>query len=222
MVELKKAFVSAVARELRAGAVSDDAAKKEAWDSLSRELLGLRILDWERWDNASFHLQVAEVEIEELLTKLPQEQLALRAVIEKKSLDVNLVTGSPFTLKGDAELLRRAFTELLANAARWSPEKGSIYVALESDEEGCEVTITDEGPGFPSELEQRIRELFVAGPDGGLGVGLAFVDRVVAAHGGSMELNSDIGLSAILKLPKGELFRVGADLMFGVELLKTP
>ncbi len=80
-------------------------------------------------------------------------------------------------LRGWPDQLHSALDNLLRNALRFSPEEGEILVRLTSDAKGCQVVITDQGPGVPDEWLTRLGEPFARVPgqpaDSGHGLGLA-------------------------------------------------
>lgn len=99
--------------------------------------------------------------------------------------------------RGDERLLGQAFGNLLKNAAEaieGLPEdadvNGSIRVVLHEDERGLEVTIEDNGPGFPENVRDRLLEPYVTTRENGTGLGLAIVNRIIADHGGSISLQN--------------------------------
>jgi two-component system, NtrC family, nitrogen regulation sensor histidine kinase NtrY len=67
---------------------------------------------------------------------------------------------------------------------------GSIRVVLHEDERGLEVTIEDNGPGFPEHVRDRLLEPYVTTREKGTGLGLAIVNRIIADHGGSISLQN--------------------------------
>ena len=94
----------------------------------------------------------------------------------------------------DTDRLERVLLNVLMNAARHSPPRGTIRVAthLVEDSDGASISISilDEGPGVAHEDAQRIFEPFVRGPDmvgtDGVGLGLALCRRILHAHGGEI------------------------------------
>jgi signal transduction histidine kinase len=84
---------------------------------------------------------------------------------------------------GDATLLRRAIANLLDNARVHGGGAVAVCVARRGGE--VVVTVDDDGPGVPAERREAMFEAFARGGDGGsLGLGLALVRRIAAAHGG--------------------------------------
>lgn len=99
--------------------------------------------------------------------------------------------------RGDERLLGQAFGNLLKNAAEaieGLPEdsdiNGHIRVVLSASTSGVEVTIEDNGPGFPQDVRDRLLEPYVTTREKGTGLGLAIVNRIIADHGGSISLQN--------------------------------
>jgi two-component system phosphate regulon sensor histidine kinase PhoR len=99
----------------------------------------------------------------------------------------------------DVALIPRALDELLDNAVKFSPDGGRITVRARRVPRGVEFSVTDNGIGIARRQTQTLFDEFVqADPTetrayGGLGVGLAFVRRVVEAHGGRLGVRSRPG-----------------------------
>ncbi|WP_324699604.1 HAMP domain-containing sensor histidine kinase [Novosphingobium sp. RL4] len=91
-------------------------------------------------------------------------------------------------VRGSSELLRRAIDNIVRNALRFSAPLGHIDVCCtyREQENRFLISVSDEGPGVPSELVDTIFDPFVRGrPDGkNLGLGLAIASRAIAVHGG--------------------------------------
>jgi signal transduction histidine kinase len=101
----------------------------------------------------------------------------------------------------DPERLRQAVENLLANALKFSPEAVpvTVHVGQEQRPDGSWglVTVSDQGPGIPSELQARLFERFATGRESpGLGLGLYLARRVAEAHGGTLTLDSSVGSGA--------------------------
>ena len=102
----------------------------------------------------------------------------------------------PLAIDADAVRMNQVFANLLNNAARYTPEGGSIEIRAVRRDASCVVTVSDNGQGIEADLLPRIFDLFVQGrqgPDrasGGLGVGLALVKNLVGLHGGSVSAQS--------------------------------
>lgn len=110
----------------------------------------------------------------------------------------------------DATRLAQVFGNLLHNAAKYTPDGGTVTLRAAVEDGRVVVRVRDSGSGIPSEQLGSIFELFsqlprsLARSDGGLGIGLTLAKRVVEAHGGSIEARSD-------GLDKGSEFVVRLD-----------
>jgi two-component system heavy metal sensor histidine kinase CusS len=104
----------------------------------------------------------------------------------------------------DPDLFERAVGNLLDNALRFTPENGSIQIALRQHEADFEVAVSDNGCGIAAEHLPRVFDRFYRaessrGSDGA-GLGLALVKSIVDLHGGSASIHSKIGYGTTVKL----------------------
>ncbi|GII57455.1 sensor histidine kinase [Planotetraspora thailandica] len=125
----------------------------------------------------------------------------------------------PVTVTGDADRLHQVIANLLGNARLHTPEGTTVTVALRAPAAGTgagtradavELTVTDDGPGIPEESLPEIFERFVrvdkarSRASGGSGLGLSIVRAVVAAHEGTVEVDSRPGRTVFrVVLPAG-------------------
>ncbi len=101
--------------------------------------------------------------------------------------------GGPRTLLGHYDPLRRAFANLLRNAAEAMKGQGAIDVTVTGDGRGIAVTIADHGPGIPDELRHRVFEPYFTTKADGTGLGLALVRQTLEAHRGTIALTATPG-----------------------------
>ncbi|HWG63576.1 MAG TPA: ATP-binding protein [Streptosporangiaceae bacterium] len=110
----------------------------------------------------------------------------------------------PVVVRGDEFRLHQALANLMNNAAKHTPKGTTVTVRLAAggDPGTVELSVTDDGPGVPAELQPTLFERFVRGDSsrarldgeaGSTGLGLAIVDAVIAAHGGTVRLESEPG-----------------------------
>lgn len=98
---------------------------------------------------------------------------------------------------GDPVRIAQVVSNLLTNAARYTPPGGQIHLTATRDGDAAVITVTDNGQGIPADVLPRIFDLFYQGArnghigQGGLGVGLALVKSLVTAHGGTVQAHSD-------------------------------
>lgn len=113
-------------------------------------------------------------------------------------------------IRGDRQLLRQVLINLVSNAVKYTPENGVISVSADaSDSESVKITVTDNGIGIPEEHMARVMEPFervesaMVRSNSGVGLGLPLSNKIVKAHGGTLELTSKVGAGtrAAIRLP---------------------
>lgn len=143
------------------------------------------------------------------------EPVELTAVVEqavvrvRRRADVEFaVTMSPWWVTGDADALERAITNLLDNAAKWSPPGGTVQVTLNQGT----LMVADEGPGIAAHDLPHVFERFYRSTESrsmpGSGLGLSIVRTVAERHGGIVRAGTG---------PKG-----GAGMWFSIPGRSTP
>jgi PAS domain S-box-containing protein len=118
--------------------------------------------------------------------------------------------GEPLELDGDAIRLAQVFSNLLNNAAKYTPHGGQITLRAERRGSNAIVSVRDNGAGMRPELLAHVFDAFVQGErsysrsKGGLGIGLTLARSIVALHGGTIEARSSgvgQGSDFIVRLP---------------------
>jgi two-component system, OmpR family, sensor kinase len=106
----------------------------------------------------------------------------------------------PVQVRGDEQRLHQVLANLLSNAQTHTPAGTTVTVAVRSAADGtAELSVTDDGPGIPPELQPDIFERFVRGDSsrsraaGSTGLGLSIVAAVIAAHHGTVAVSSQPG-----------------------------
>ena len=136
----------------------------------------------------------------------PVEVAALLAILRKDVLarpvharEVRVRIDSDAALIGEEPEIHSAFSNLVDNAAKYTPAEGSIEMRWWVDEDGGHFSVTDTGIGIPSEHIPRLTERFYrvdpgrSRATGGSGLGLAIVKHVLQRHGAELEVRSAIG-----------------------------
>lgn len=144
---------------------------------------------------------VIRAAIEDCRGKLAERHLALSCSLPRE----------PLWIEGDATRLLQVFTNLLGNAAKFTPADGHVHVAAASDGALARIEVEDDGVGIaPDELDrifglfQQERRTATGAAGGGLGIGLAVVRRLVELHGGTVQAHSrgaDQGSTFSVRLP---------------------
>jgi signal transduction histidine kinase/CheY-like chemotaxis protein len=135
----------------------------------------------------------------------------------RHTLDVQL-TEQPVWVYGDPARLAQVISNLVNNAAKYTPGGGRIAVRMKHDDGHVEVSVEDSGMGIPADMLNHVFDMFAQvnrtldRAQGGLGIGLALVRRLMELHGGSVQAESegaDRGARFTLRMPALE--RAGAD-----------
>ncbi|HJV11916.1 MAG TPA: PAS domain S-box protein [Burkholderiales bacterium] len=131
-------------------------------------------------------------------------------------LEVEL-PAAPALVEGDLYRLTQLATNLLNNAAKFTPEGGTIWLSVATEDRTAVLRLRDTGRGIEPELLKRIFDMFVQGRTpsrmgGGLGIGLAISRKIAQLHGGSLEAHSagaGKGAEFTLRLPVAEQRALG-------------
>lgn len=108
---------------------------------------------------------------------------------------------------GDTNQLRQVLWNLLVNASQAvSDDTGMISLTLRQEDNTILLEVVDNGPGVPVGIRNRIYEAFFSTRERGMGLGLALSQRIISAHGGSMEVldSHPGGALFLLKLPASD------------------
>jgi PAS domain S-box-containing protein len=153
--------------------------------------------------------------------QLHQERVALAVVVEnavatvrslidqrKHVLTVSLPTPALW-LHADAARLEQVVVNLLTNAAKYTDLGGRLWLTVHQEGEEAVLRVRDTGVGIAPEILPRIFDLFTQAErsldrsQGGLGIGLALVQRLVAMHGGTVTVSSALGQGSefVVRLP---------------------
>jgi two-component system OmpR family sensor kinase len=146
-----------------------------------------------RADSGQYSLSPENVYLEEVVAECAH---SARTLARKKNIELSLDASSECLVRGDKALLRRMILNLLDNAIKYTPEGGRVDIACRATIAGCEIHVTDAGPGIPAELHSRIFERFFradparsrSGREGGAGLGLSIALWIAEAHHGRLEL----------------------------------
>jgi two-component system phosphate regulon sensor histidine kinase PhoR len=222
--ELRKEFVANVSHELRTpltvikgfietlqdGAWRDERKAPEYLATILRhtEQLGNLVsdlLELSKLESAGLASpRHAPVDLALVIHKA-QELLAPTAERKHQSLRLDVPKDLP-PIKGNADYLERAVSNLIDNATKYTPDGGTIRVAAHANGENVTVEVTDNGIGIPRDDIPRIFERFYrvdrsrSREMGGTGLGLSIVKHVAQVHGGTIEVDSTPGRGSTFRL----------------------
>lgn len=187
-----------------------DYKKSFSWISREAKFL-VRILD------KLLNLARSDAQIEQLVFRKVSLRRLLSEVLEdtqilyqKKGLHFNFSRMDNLIVRGDSVALKTMFLNLYENACRYTPNGGSITTSVFCEDKVATVTITDTGIGIPPEHIPHIFERFYrvdkarSRTEWGSGLGLAISKHIAEAHGGRIEVESEVG--------KGSTFSVSLPL----------
>jgi PAS domain S-box-containing protein len=120
------------------------------------------------------------------------------------------LSGAPIVVEADPVRLAQVVTNLLNNAAKFTPEGGRITISACRDGDEAAISVSDTGVGISAEMLPKVFGMFYQGgssastPKGGLGIGLALARSFVELHGGRIEAHSEgpgKGSRFVVRLP---------------------
>ena len=152
------------------------------------------LLDVSRISQGKIVLKKEQVELAKIVAHSVE---TARPMIDAREQRLSVeVSARPVWLLGDFARLSQVISNLLNNSSKYTPEGGRIRLAAVAGEGFATIAVEDNGSGIDGELLPRIFELFVQGErgldrsQGGLGIGLTLVKRLVELHQGRVEAES--------------------------------
>jgi two-component system sensor histidine kinase HydH len=183
------------------------AVKKPASDPVHAQLVSRALDNVTRLDSTvsgalrvarGAHQQIVRVDLREVLdrcvTTVSPAFAAVPAAIELRE------PGGPAIVNGDQPALEQLFTNLLFNSAQASEPGGSAAIAIARDDEHYVVSVIDNGVGMDADEVSRASRPFYSSKPFGTGVGLAIVRQIAAAHDGSIEITSAVGVGTTVRV----------------------
>ena len=180
-----------------------DAQRRELFSVVNEESDHLNRLIEEALEMARLDAGEIELEIEPhaILEVIDAALEASKNVLASHSVDVRLPEGLP-TVPMDPARIREVLTQLLDNAAKFSPPGAPILISSEVSGRFLVTSVADRGPGIDSFEQALIFDKFYRGRDQryrvqGTGMGLAICKAIVEAHGGSIGVTSQVGSGSV-------------------------
>jgi two-component system, chemotaxis family, CheB/CheR fusion protein len=192
----------------RAGDMNETAA--HARELMERQLSHMTrlvddLLDAARINRGQVQLQLESAELQPIISRAIESTQPL--IAERKHRIMVQMPPAPIRIEGDPTRLEQIFSNLITNAAKYTPEAGEIHIGAELREEPdaagrhlrreAVIRIRDSGIGIEPHMLPRVFELFTQADQslgrarGGLGIGLSVVRSLVELHGGRVTARSD-------------------------------
>ncbi|WP_198082773.1 HAMP domain-containing sensor histidine kinase [Variovorax sp. E3] len=216
----ERSLIADAAHELRtplaAMRVNVEALKEQSTDEDQRELMGNLLRSNDRAARLVGQLlqlmrsdAVSDTTLPVMLSfdALVQDRLAMiEGLASARDIELELVSEDRVPVLGERESLVSMIDNLINNAIKYSPAGGTVVVHVGHEGQQALLTVTDQGPGIPAALRERVFDRFFRNPDqsqSGSGLGLAIVKSVVDRHGGDVTLGAtpDGGLLVTVRLP---------------------
>jgi PAS domain S-box-containing protein len=184
------------------------------------------LLDIARISTGKVELRRGRIDLKDVVATAVEASASLIDTAGHK-LHVELPS-RPLPMDADATRIAQVVSNLLNNAAKYTPEGGRITLKAWVEGHEAVLTVTDTGIGIAPEALGQVFEMFaqVSGsagkPQGGLGIGLSLVQSLVALHGGSVSASSpgvDQGSTFTIRLP---LIPSGSETMATTDTPQTP
>ena len=237
MERIKNEFISTVSHELRTpltsirgslgliigGAAGDIPQQASMMVDLAAKnterLISLvnDILDIEKVDSGLLEFQFERLDVAPLVRQVIETS---HGYAEEYGITFTMTRSEDGTwVRGDGDRLSQVVANLLSNAAKFSPQGGTVEISVERLDGTARIAVADRGPGIAEEFRPRLFERFSQGDSsdtrakGGTGLGLNITRAIVERHGGQITFDTETGV--------GTTFRVDLPLWREVER-KTP
>lgn len=210
---LKDEFVSTVSHELRtpltsiagslgliaggaAGALPPRASRLIAIaQSNSQRLVRLinDVLDLEKLEAGTLSFQFANVDLGEVAVKAAE---GLKGYASQLGVEIRVQAEEPAPIRGDSDRLVQIATNLMSNAAKYSPRGGVVQVRITRENDLARLSVRDRGPGVPAAFRDRLFSRFAQADasdsrgKSGAGLGLYIARQIAERHGGRLWFES--------------------------------
>jgi signal transduction histidine kinase len=148
-------------------------------------------------------LEPGEVDLERLVAEA-LETATPRAEARSLVLEADVAPVPP--LRGDRDRLGQVLDNLVTNAVKFTPPGGRIEVRARAEDGVAVLEVADTGPGIPQEEQEHLFERFFRASSAtaeaipGVGLGLTIVKAITEAHGGSVALDSEVGIGTTFRV----------------------
>ncbi len=201
--------IKAYAETLRLGALHDDEKNLQFVEQIEfqAEMLNRQIQDLlqlARVESGQTTFAMTDVAINQVCQTCYEQ---FSEIASERNLDLKLELSEPGPIsRSDRPSIETIVKNLVVNAIHYTPKQGSVTISTACEEDWAVITVADTGIGIAPEQQSRVFERFYrvdkarSRDMGGTGLGLAIVKHLAQAHGGSVQLKSQLG--------KGSQFQV--------------
>ncbi len=171
-----------------------------------------KFLDLSRLESGRTEMQMNPFDLRYLVEKIVE---IYKGEAEKK--EIRIITEIPDTLPltlGDQDMIEQVLLNLFSNAVKYSPDRSKIGIEAKEEDDKILVSVIDNGYGIPKESLPRVFDKFyrVVDSEGteeveGSGLGLALAREIVERHGGTIKVNSRLGVGSVFSftIPKADV-----------------
>jgi heavy metal sensor kinase len=176
----------------------------ERFDQLNRMINDLILLS--KSDSSQVELKMDPVRLDLLIKDMAD---IFQVLAEQKNIALEIDPMGETVIRGDKIRLQQLFTNLIDNAIKFTPEKGSIWITSEENGGNALIKVKDTGIGISKEEQENIFKRFYrvdksrSKETGGVGLGLSIAEWIAQAHHGRIEVESELnrGSTFIVYLP---------------------
>ncbi|MCY1078120.1 HAMP domain-containing sensor histidine kinase [Archangium lansingense] len=159
------------------------------------------LLEQTRIEAGNLELRLEDCDLRELVADVVELH---RPSSQQHQLELS-VPNLPVSVRGDPTRLTQVLTNLLSNALKYSPRGGFVRVLLAQSKEEVTLSVSDEGVGIAPDEYEHIFEPFRRSKGSsaeipGIGLGLSVSRRIVRAHGGDIEVVSQVGVGSTFRV----------------------
>ncbi len=165
------------------------------------------LLEVSRFITGRIHLQLERIGLNGIVERGVE---TTRPLMDRNHHELTVsLSSQPIWVYADPSRVEQIVINLLANAAKYTPDGGTIAIAVQREGNEAVLRVRDSGVGIAPELLPRIFDLFTQADrsldrsQGGLGIGLCLVQRLVEMHDGKVEVSSKLGQGSefVVRLP---------------------
>jgi two-component system phosphate regulon sensor histidine kinase PhoR len=193
------AAVRVLAETLLTALPDDPEAGRRFAERIAREAERLDVLVRDLLDLSRVERGTLDVEPVDLVGLAKEVVGGYGDLAEERRIKLHSELRPQLSMRGDRAQLGLLLSNLLDNALRYTPAKGTVCVRLDATESRAVIQVSDTGQGIPARELSRVFERFYrvdkarARQTGGTGLGLAIVRHVAEAHGGTVGVDSELG-----------------------------